>query len=62
MLNFAMLYMVRNPEVLERVQFEIDTVLGSKCPKLEDRDSLPYTQVTSVTIIVLLAKSIPRQP
>ena len=44
-LNFALLFLVRNRDVLRRVQLEIDLVLGSKCPTMEDREKLPYTYV-----------------
>ena len=33
--------------MLEKVQAEIENVLGSRYPTMEDRDKLPYTQVTS---------------
>ena len=33
--------------MLEKVQAEIDNVLGSRYPTMEDRDKLPYTQVTT---------------
>ena len=44
-LSFALLFMVRNREVLERVQVEVDAVLGNRSPRLGDRQRLPYTQV-----------------
>jgi len=37
-LQWAMLYMIVFPEVQEKVQQEIDTVVGnSRCPSLDDR-------------------------
>ena len=45
-LNFALLFMVRNRDVIEKVQLEIDSVLGSRSPTLADKDNLPFTQVT----------------
>ena len=44
-LNFALLFLVRNRDVLERVQLEIDLVLGSRCPTMEDKEKMPYTYV-----------------
>ncbi|XP_075792220.1 cytochrome P450 2J2-like [Pelodiscus sinensis] len=41
---WALLYMATNPEIQERVQAEIDTVIGqSRQPALGDRDNMPYT-------------------
>ncbi|XP_031233740.1 cytochrome P450 2J3-like isoform X1 [Mastomys coucha] len=43
-LRWALLYMALNPEVQEKVQAEIDRVIGQeKYPSLADRDSMPYT-------------------
>ncbi|XP_075792217.1 cytochrome P450 2J2-like [Pelodiscus sinensis] len=43
-IRWALLYMATNPEIQERVQAEIDTVIGqSRQPALEDRDNMPYT-------------------
>ncbi|CAH6790545.1 Cyp2j13 [Phodopus roborovskii] len=43
-LRWALLYMALYPEVQEKVQAEIDTVIGQeKQPSLTDRDSMPYT-------------------
>ncbi|XP_028711581.1 cytochrome P450 2J3-like isoform X3 [Peromyscus leucopus] len=43
-LRWALLYMAINPEVQEKVQAEIDRVIGQeKQPSLADRDSMPYT-------------------
>ena len=37
-LEFAMLYMVLNPEVQERIQAEIDQVIGRhRLPSMDDR-------------------------
>lgn len=37
------LMMVRHPEVVERAQAEIDSVVGShRLPNLDDREKLPY--------------------
>lgn len=43
-LRWAFLYMAKYPEVQEKVQAEIDSVIGqSKRPSLDDRVNLPYT-------------------
>ena len=43
-LSFAILYMIRFPEIQEKVQAEIDTVLGSRSAMLEDRPRMSYTE------------------
>ncbi|XP_008107574.1 cytochrome P450 2J2 isoform X2 [Anolis carolinensis] len=43
-LRWALLYMAIYPEIQERVQSEIDSVIGqSRPPAMTDRDNLPYT-------------------
>ncbi|XP_036034992.1 cytochrome P450 2J3-like isoform X2 [Onychomys torridus] len=43
-LRWALLYMALYPEVQEKVQAEIDRVIGQeKQPSLADRDAMPYT-------------------
>ncbi|XP_021512344.2 cytochrome P450 2J4-like isoform X2 [Meriones unguiculatus] len=43
-LRWALLYMTVNPEVQEKVQAEIDRVIGhDKQPSTDDRESMPYT-------------------
>ncbi|CAO2588141.1 Cytochrome P450 2J3 [Lemmus lemmus] len=43
-LRWALLYMAVYPEIQEKVQAEIDKVIGpKKQPSLNDRDSMPYT-------------------
>ncbi|XP_060221895.1 cytochrome P450 2J3-like isoform X1 [Meriones unguiculatus] len=43
-LRWALLYMALYPEVQEKVQAEIDSVIGQgRLPSLADRDTMPYT-------------------
>uniref|UniRef100_A0A673AJR5 Cytochrome P450, family 2, subfamily AE, polypeptide 1 n=1 Tax=Sphaeramia orbicularis TaxID=375764 RepID=A0A673AJR5_9TELE len=43
-LRWAFLFMVKYPEIQERVQAEIDSVIGqSRPPSVDDRADLPYT-------------------
>ncbi|KAI4500833.1 hypothetical protein M0802_004044 [Mischocyttarus mexicanus] len=46
-LEWAIIYMLRNPEAAKAVQDELDTVVGrSRMPNLDDQESLPVTQAT----------------
>ncbi|XP_043209915.1 methyl farnesoate epoxidase-like [Amphibalanus amphitrite] len=46
-LSWALLFMVREPEVQRRVQRELDAVVGRhRLPSLEHQASLPYTEAT----------------
>ena len=50
-LSFALLYMVREPEVQDRVRAEIHDVLGtSRFPESSDRQDLPFTEATIMEI------------
>jgi len=50
-LEFAMLYMILNPKVQERVQAEIDQVVGrSRPPSLLDKSQMPYTEATLLEV------------
>ena len=43
-LLWGIIYMMRHPEIQERVQTEIDEVLQGREPRFEDRERLPYTE------------------
>ena len=46
-LNWSILYMVRNPDIQEKVHKEINSVLGKdRLPCYEDRLSLPFVEAT----------------
>ncbi|XP_058119792.1 probable cytochrome P450 303a1 [Anopheles ziemanni] len=48
-LDFAFLYIVRNPPVMRRIQQEIDEVVGrSRLPTLEDRPNMPYCEAATL--------------
>lgn len=42
-IEYAVLYLIRFPEIQEKVHKEISEVLGDRRPTLEDRERLPYT-------------------
>jgi len=42
-LTFAFNYLTRFPEMQRKVQEEIDSVVGSRAPELNDRPKMPYT-------------------
>ncbi|KAI1893683.1 hypothetical protein AGOR_G00126220 [Albula goreensis] len=43
-IRFALTLLIKYPHIQERVQLEIDTVIGrERCPNMEDRKSLPFT-------------------
>ena len=46
-LLWAVVYMLHNPDVKEKVQQELDEVVGSsRLPKIDDMQKLPYTRAT----------------
>jgi len=50
-LTWAMLYMVRYPQVQKKVQEELDRVVGrNRSPTLQDRSSLPYTEAVIMEV------------
>uniref|UniRef100_A0A3Q1K5Y3 Uncharacterized protein n=1 Tax=Anabas testudineus TaxID=64144 RepID=A0A3Q1K5Y3_ANATE len=43
-LQWALVYLIKNPEIQEKVQAEIDRVIGqTRLPTMADRPNLPYT-------------------
>jgi len=49
-LAWAVLFMVRNPRVQDRVQAELEQVLGGRGPRLHDRPHLPFTEATIMEV------------
>ena len=50
-LRWAVKYMMANPDIQDRVQKEIDSVVGrNRLPRLADKDDLPYTAATLLEI------------
>lgn len=46
-LRWTLLYLVAHPEVMRKVQVELDEVVGrDRLPRLSDRPNLPYTEAT----------------
>ncbi|XP_037084004.1 methyl farnesoate epoxidase-like [Pollicipes pollicipes] len=50
-LSWALLFMVKHPEVQSRVQREIDAVLGRIPPTYGDRMRMPYTEATLMEVM-----------
>ena len=50
-LRWAIQYMMAYPEIQDRIQKEIDSVVGrNRLPRLADKDDLPYTAATLLEI------------
>lgn len=50
-MEFAILYMMLNPEVQHRVQAEIDQVIGpNRTPTMADKARMPYTEATLLEV------------
>ena len=43
-LSFAILYLIRFPDIQEKLQAEIESVLGCRSAMLEDRPQMPYME------------------
>ncbi len=58
-LNHAMLLLLQNPDVLNRLQEELDEVTGrSRLPTYSDRDNTPYTEAV-ITEVQRMANLLP---
>ncbi|XP_035678343.1 cytochrome P450 2U1-like [Branchiostoma floridae] len=44
--RWALLYMILNPDIQEKVRQEIDSVLGQAFPSYDQRNNMPYTTAT----------------
>ena len=55
-LLWGMIYMMKKPEVQERVQQEIDEVLGGQQARFEDREKMPYTEACIFEIQVQMSR------
>jgi len=64
-LCWALLYLIHNPEVQQRLHQELDQVIGSdRLPELEDKNNLPYLEATiteSLRLSSIGALSIPHK-
>ncbi|XP_078595817.1 cytochrome P450 2J4-like isoform X2 [Branchiostoma floridae x Branchiostoma japonicum] len=49
-LRWALLYMALNPDIQEKVQQELDDVIGDTVPSLSHRAQLPYTEATVMEV------------
>ena len=51
-LSWALLYLIRNPKVQEKLHLELDRVIGRhRLPDLEDKKSLPFLEATITEIL-----------
>lgn len=51
-LLWSLVYLLHNPEVMRKVQDELDAVVGrSRMPSLEDQPHLPYTEATICEVL-----------
>ena len=57
-LRWALVYMVRQPEVQQKVQQEIDDVIGKEPPMMCHKQNMPYTEAC-LQEIQRLADSVP---
>ncbi|XP_009687467.2 cytochrome P450 2J2 [Struthio camelus] len=53
-IRWALLYMAMHPHVQEKVQLEIDTVIGqSRQPAMDDKENMPYTSAVLSEVLRL---------
>ena len=52
-LEHAILHMAMNHDIQQKVQAEIDAVIGTRVPTYNDRNRMPYTQATILEILRL---------
>lgn len=50
-LEWCLLYASVFPEVQQKVQMEIDNVIGQRCPGIKDRGKMPYTEATILEVL-----------
>uniref|UniRef100_A0A1B6CZU1 Cytochrome P450 n=1 Tax=Clastoptera arizonana TaxID=38151 RepID=A0A1B6CZU1_9HEMI len=51
-LTFAIIYMINYPYIQRHIQAEMDAVVGrDRCPTLQDRPKLPYTDATLMEVL-----------
>ena len=51
-LQWALVYLMRNPDVLQEVQSEIEDVIGShRTPSWKDRHNMPYTDAVITEVL-----------
>ena len=64
-LSWALLYLIHNPEVQQRLHRELDQVIGpDRLPELEDKKNLPYLEATmteTLRLSSLLSLSVPHK-
>ncbi|XP_066260032.1 probable cytochrome P450 303a1 [Euwallacea similis] len=62
--SFGFLYLILNPDVQKKTQEEIDSVLGGRPPRLDDRPNMPYTEAVvleALRMFGLRAFSVPHR-
>ncbi|XP_025081723.1 cytochrome P450 2U1-like [Pomacea canaliculata] len=49
------LYMAHHPQVMKKIQQEVDSVIGYKVPSLGDRKNLPFTEAAILEVLRLVS-------
>ena len=47
---WGLLYMITNPDIQEKVQAEINDVIGQRSPSMHDKAKMPYTEAVLMEI------------